>query len=213
MASQISGSGAGAGGPGRSGGAPRPQRPQGPGERPTYQIEERYWTDYLRVALPVVGLLLLLGLFWYWASSLIGDDASQPGATPTTGVAVVITQVQPTALPTQAVVEVQPTTPADQAQPTVPPTTAPSTTDGSQNMGDGGSGLFAIDDTVVINDDDVNLRAEPSRSAEVVEVMSLGTELVVTGAEVTADGYVWWPVEDPATGLTGFVAEDFLDPS
>ena len=35
----------------------------GPSEERTvsYQPEERYWTDYLRIALPVFGLLLLIG--------------------------------------------------------------------------------------------------------------------------------------------------------
>ena len=33
----------------------------GGGDRPpSYQTEERYWTDYLRIALPIAGLLLLL---------------------------------------------------------------------------------------------------------------------------------------------------------
>ena len=40
----------------------------------SYESEERYWTDYLRVALPVSGLLLMLALFWWWAQQFIGDD-------------------------------------------------------------------------------------------------------------------------------------------
>ena len=55
----------------------------------SYQPEERYWTDYLRIALPVIGLLLLIGLLWYWASALIGDGGDQPP--PTQETAAVIT--------------------------------------------------------------------------------------------------------------------------
>ena len=55
----------------------------------SYQPEERYWTDYLRIALPVVGLLLMLGLFWYWASNVIGDSGNTNKPTP--GAQVVMT--------------------------------------------------------------------------------------------------------------------------
>lgn len=62
----------------------------------SYQPEERYWTDYLRIALPVVGLLLMLGLFWYWASNVIGDSGNSDKPSPT-NVASIINAQNPTA--------------------------------------------------------------------------------------------------------------------
>lgn len=46
--------------------------------------DDRYWTDYLRIALPVIGLLLVIAVFWFWAQQLIdnnGEDtpATEPG--------------------------------------------------------------------------------------------------------------------------------------
>ena len=55
----------------------------------SYQPEERYWTDYLRIALPVVGLLLMLGLFWYWANNVIGDSGNSDKPTPSPQVMVI----------------------------------------------------------------------------------------------------------------------------
>lgn len=57
------------------------------GRQRTVQSEpdDRYWTDYLRIALPVIGLLLVIAVFWYWAQQLIDDGseeditATQPG--------------------------------------------------------------------------------------------------------------------------------------
>lgn len=69
---------------------------------------------------------------------------------------------------------------------------------------------FATGASVTTNESDVNLRAEPSTAADIVETMSLGTALTVTGDPVDADGYTWYPVEDPATGNTGFIAANFL---
>jgi hypothetical protein len=56
--------------------------PRGQERVVSYESDERYWTDYLRVALPVVGLLLMLGLLFWWTNSIIGDDqGSEPTAT------------------------------------------------------------------------------------------------------------------------------------
>lgn len=193
----------------------------GGGDRPSsYQTEERYWTDYLRIALPIAGLLLLLSVFWYWASSFIGDDDSgtqtpvvavnvtpqdQPTFTPTLADAIQLTPVNPTATsavpaePTQP--PAQPTqAPAEPTQAQAEPTTA--TTTGAFNEGD----------LVVVNDNDVNMRADASTSAEIVDTLSQGAELrVLSGTPTEAEGYTWWNVSDDALGVTGWVAGDFLE--
>jgi hypothetical protein len=69
---------------------------------------------------------------------------------------------------------------------------------------------FAVGDSVVITEDIVNLRAEPSSTAEIIAELPSGTELVITGEAQTADGYVWYPVEVSETGEVGFVVRDFV---
>ena len=72
------------------------------------------------------------------------------------------------------------------------------------------SGTFANGTTVTINESEVNMRAEASTSADIVETLAQDTALTVTGDPVEADGYTWYPVQDPATGNSGFVAANFL---
>jgi len=192
----------------------------GSGDRPPgYQTEERYWTDYLRIALPIAGLLLLLSVFWYWASSFIGDDNSgtqtpivavnvtpqdAPTLTPTLQDAVVLTPALPTATtsavePTQA--PAQPTQPV--AQPTQPVAEPTQATAG---------GTFAEGDLVIVNDNDVNMRSDPSTGGDIVDTLTQGTELrVISATSTDADGYTWWNVSDDALGISGWVVGDFLE--
>jgi len=67
-------------------------------------------------------------------------------------------------------------------------------------------------DPVILVEDRVNLRAEPSASGEIVAELAQGTELTVTGAAVEADGYVWYPVMVNDSNQTGYVVADFLSP-
>jgi hypothetical protein len=73
------------------------------------------------------------------------------------------------------------------------------------------SEAFASGSSVITNDSDVNMRAEASTSAEVIAVLSQGTELTITGDPVEADGYTWYPVEASVLGVSGFVVADFLE--
>ena len=187
--------------------------PQGQERTVSYQPEERYWTDYLRIALPVVGLLLMLGLFWYWASAVIGDDDENP-PTPTNQVAVITEPVPTNTAGPQINLTAETITP----EPTPRPTDDPSTTDDDvtpeatepPDEGDApGKGFTDGDSVVVISE--ANLRADGSLDAEVIEVLPEGTELEVLGEGVESGGYVWIEVRVTETEQEGYIADDFVD--
>ncbi|MER3439348.1 MAG: hypothetical protein C4346_18135 [Chloroflexota bacterium] len=67
--------------------------------------------------------------------------------------------------------------------------------------------------TVTVTEDAVRMRSAPSTSADIVTELARGTRLVVTGAPEEADGFTWYPVENPETGQAGYVAADFLQPA
>jgi hypothetical protein len=182
----------------------------------SYQREdERYWTDYLRVALPIVGLLLLVGLLWFWLASIIGDDDENP---PTEVPSTALTVTAPTSTATvQGVIDITPTVGAAEGQPTATTGEQPAATDTpegaeGQPTEEPASEGYQVGDTVVTNDPDINLRAEPSVDSEVITQFGEGTELTITGPSEEGGDYTWWPVED-ADGNVGYVADDFLDPS
>jgi len=188
----------------------------------SYESEERYWTDYLRVALPVIGLLLMLALFWWWAQQFIGDDKSGNQvaleATQTTEIA---TKAAPTPTNTQEVV-VQST----QVQTT--PTSETAGTDGTNGgqaentpVDNPGGNVqnceFKKGDYVVVTQegDGLRLRTDPEVSdTNSVDTLDAGTVLrVVEDCTIEdADGNQWVRVRDEATSRTGYVSADFVAP-
>lgn len=217
--------------------SPRPSRPV---ERQvSYEPEEKYWTDYLRIALPVLGLLLLIGLLWYWASALIGGGtAEQPSATaqavagitpvnaatpppaptPTPAAAVAAVATQPPAPTAIVAVAAQPTqAPAVAAvEPTAPPpavaapTEAPATTE--QVADDNPCANLPTYEvgTIVQTTEQVNLREGPSTDANPIQVLPQGTRLQITGQYSEEGQCDWWPVTTVDTGLSGYVIEQYL---
>jgi Bacterial SH3 domain len=187
----------------------------------SYQPEERYWTDYLRIALPVIGLLLLIGLLWYWASALIGNTGTEPP--PTQSAAVVITPINEAtpASPTSTAVVIAPTpgsppTPSPTAvveaiAPTAPPAQTP--TPAATNTATSCAEMPLYDPgTLVQTTEEVNMRDGPSTDSAVVVVLPAGTQLQVTGDFQEAGQCDWWPVTATEGGQSGFVREDFLKP-
>ena len=200
----------------------------------SYQPEERYWTDYLRIALPVVGLLLMLGLFWFWAASLIGDEdddnpddlaavatATVPAQTPTPS-APPVTEAAGDETNNGAGDETEPTDgeetpPADDTSGNADDDEDPGAAD-DESSGDEGNGNseescdtdLCPGDSVITNDPDVRFRDAAGTDSEVIATLPEGTELIVLDDEQVDDGeFIWIPVED-LDGQAGFVASEFL---
>jgi hypothetical protein len=184
----------------------------------SYEPEERYWTDYLRIALPVVGLLLMLGLFWYWASAVIGDDAGEPRPTSTPNVAALVTAEVPTPTPTQQVqINVEEVTPSPTAasdggasnggpqeeEPAEEPTQQEQPDE--EPLGQG----FQVGD-IVTPLDTINLRADRSTDSEIIEALEPGVELEVLREAREAGGYFWIYVRDLSNEQEGYVADEFV---
>ena len=185
----------------------------------SYQPEERYWTDYLRIALPVIGLLLLIGLLWYWASALIGDGGDQPP--PTQETAAVITPVNEAtpAPPTATAVVIAPTpgpppVPTPTAAPAVATTQAQTPTPAAA-VADPANPCASLPvypvGAVVATTAELNLREGPSTDSAPVVVLPEGTRLQVTGEFQEAGQCDWWPVTVVDTGQSGFVIEQYLE--
>lgn len=180
----------------------------------SYESEDRYWTDYLRVALPVIGLLLMLALFWFWAQQFIGDDgdpddvaqstqtsiATVPGATATNTVAVVIDA-------------------SAGADATETPDGGGSTNGGEGEGTPPGSDQsedcgFTQGDQLEVTADDVRLRDESVIDPDNIRAtLSNGDQVSIIADcyEEDAEGNQFWRVRVADTSETGYVAGEFLD--
>ncbi len=189
----------------------------------SYQPEERYWTDYLRIALPVVGLLILIGLLWYWASALIGDGGTQPPPTP--DLAAVITPINEStpAPPTPTAAVIAPTpgppptatptaaAPAAVATEPAPAATTPAQTADQADPANPCANMPVYDAGAVVQTTaEVNLREGPTTDSASLGVLPSGSQLLITGAFSEAGQCDWWPVTATQTGQPGFVREDFI---
>lgn len=188
-----------------------------------YYQEERYWTDYLRIAAPVLGVILMVILLWFWISNLLDDNGNgdeTAGADDTTPTLSVIEEATATeevpgtngeesTPPGEATLpgEDEPTPgpggqetpPAEATEPPAENGTAGGITTGSTaEVGNtGGTGL--------------NMRADATTNAEVVTVLQDGAVVTVTGESIESEGFIWWPVE-AEDGTTGYVVEEYLIP-
>ena len=60
-----------------------------------------------------------------------------------------------------------------------------------------------------VDEEGVNMRAEPTIDGEIVAALSQGQTVTITDSPVEADDYIWWSVETE-DGQAGWVANEFL---
>jgi hypothetical protein len=180
----------------------------------SYESEERYWTDYLRVALPVIGLLLMLALFWWWAQQFIGDDGDANDVAESTRTTEIATRPPPTATVTVEAV-IQPTesteetpTPESDGDGAASNDGTPSDEEPNQDCG------FTAGQQVVVTEDGVRLRKEPSLAddVEIINTLDAGTPLSIIGDcyDEDEDGNRFWRVRNQETSRTGYISADYI---
>lgn len=186
-------------GGGWSGGDP----PITSGREYNYFPEERYWTDYLRIAAPIFGVILMVFLFWWWISNFIGDDSDDNGSIGSSTATVTIPTVGETEAPV-----VEPT--ATEGSGIIIPEGTATLAPGVPTQPPPSSGLYDGATVEVYNTGGtgVNVRTRPSTDADIVTVFLDGTILTVIGDSATAEGFVWWPVS--GDGIEGYVVQDYL---
>jgi hypothetical protein len=203
-----------------------------------HQPDERYWTDYLRIALPVIGLLLMIGLLWFWATQLIGD--SPETTDPATEEVGLVNESTPAPTNEAADVQGQTTDPENNTigigQPVSTPespsqgsaptqgTTVGTDQPAGDNQAEGepetapeqeepaADDGFASGDPVVITEEGVNVRPAASLAGDPITMLNTGDQLTIASGPVEAEGYVWWEVI-LADGNAGWVVEDFIQPA
>lgn len=195
-------------GDGWSGGDP----PNPSGREYNYYPEERYWTDYLRIAAPILGVILMVFLFWWWITNFIGDDDPDDGniagnATSTVTIQTIGETPDASAPPAETTGTpggiTIPTQPAggEATQPPAEETDPPEQPSGIYNgatvevFNTGGTGL--------------NVRTEPSADAEIITQFLDGTVLTVIGDSISSGDFIWWPVVS-SEGIEGYVVQDYL---
>lgn len=190
----------------------RPADPRGRERQLDYYSEERYWTDYVRIGLPILGVILILLVALLWIIPFFNDDDDDgtlgAGGTPTTSIPVI--QASPTT-PTQATgAETPRITLTTQPNATQPAAGQPTPTTATAPPPATGGEIYAGAIVAVANTGGtgVNMRASASVEGEIVAVVLDGTELTTTGEPEEADGFLWWPVEGESG--SGYIVEDYL---
>lgn len=174
-------------------------------ERPRRnRSNQEVWPKWMWVAVPVLVIFVVAGLWWAIFSPPSADEGS-PTPTPTPRVgAVQPTQTLGEESPEGKETVIATVPPLDTPTPTVRPTSTPepeptqapiAVEDTVEVSGTGGSGL--------------RMRAGAGQGHDVVKLLQEGAVLEVIGGPKEADGFTWWQVRDEV-GESGWVASTYV---
>lgn len=189
--------------------------------------DDRYWTDYLRIALPVIGLLLVIAVFWYWAQQLIDSDSddlsptapglaeivdtpeepTQAPASPTAPAGNILEPQQPSGTPSNPLQAIP--TPTAESQQPPPEAEATETEVATEEPAPDG---IAPDTQVTVIEGPLNLRAEANTTSDIVTTLETGALLDVLSGPESGEDFTWWQISDPQ-GNIGWVVEDYIEPA
>ena len=174
-----------------------------------YYDEERYWTDYIRIAAPIVGVIILVVLLWFWIASFLGDDDNDPNdaAEGTTTITLPTITSSPGETP-------------DAGSTPSPPVVAPTATTpagggtavATDTPDPGGPTDIYLGATVEVANTDgtgVNVRETASTSSAILTVFLDGTQSQTIDGPVEAEGFIWWQVTGNEVAA-GWIVADYL---
>lgn len=210
--------------PGNTAGGRRVVAPpaQGRERALTYYTEERYWTDYLKLAVPVVIVIALLGGIWFIGLNRIRGGSSATGTPSGTNVAGLTT---PVGTGTRLAGTGPASAPSAVMNGTARSSLPPIVTAGTGTPGAGTAGAMGTPRTgptlpatvmkkyKVVSEGGARMRAEPNvkPATAIVSVVANGTEVQETGDPPQTDdmGAIWYKVK--AGDKTGWIRSDLLD--
>jgi len=139
--------------------------------------------------------------------------APDASATPVANEGPAVIEIASAATPEAAPTEAAEPTKEPAATEAAEPTETPGEATPAQTATPEDTGTFSEGDIAAASDDGVNVRSSPSTDGDIVTTLAAGQQVTITGPSEQGGDFTWWPVQlvDDAS-ITGYVAEDFLEP-
>lgn len=193
----------------------------------SYYTEERYWTDYAKLIVPVVIVIGLLAITWFVGTGKLrgGSSATSTPNSTTTAASAASGRTVGTPAPggsarsgigpvgTAGAGVITPSGVAGITQATLPAGTSLTGTPGANTGTTAGASQPALPvkrfKVANTGGTGVNLRDKPSTTTgKIITNVPEGTEVQATGPSVDGEGGPWTPVQ--VGNFTGFIRNDFL---